>query len=381
MNNGVNETNNLNNQNTTLEPVLQPIQAPVTPNVVPVAPVVNQPVMRPVVQPVQQPVMAPVVETVAPTVAVVSAPVEEEEVVVQNIPGVIVAPPQHGGMDKPNPIAPLPGTEVVEEKVEVEEKIEETPPVVVDNTPKKKKKNILARFFFLIILVMGGVIGYLWYTHQLEIARLNYECTPVSTTGDVKKLELDSTIVLDLYSKVKTSLKEDLAEIELTDQMKYYLAFRQIPQTKFYSSNCNLFSSTAMEPYVCTETVTTSPLAFKEEDLKLELNKLFGDKIETPLMNVQLSNSCIGGYQYIAARGEYVQGDCTNKSATTFKMDKKLVKAESKEAYIMLYEEVKYYNAEGIDLPEKMKSGTYVYTFKLDMNYNYTYVSKVLQEK
>ena len=47
----------------------------------------------------------------------------------------------------------------------------------------------------------------------------------------------------------------------------------------------------------------------------------------------------------------------------------------------MLYEEVKYYNAEGIDLPEKMKSGTYVYTFKLDMNYNYTYVSKVLQEK
>ena len=76
-----------------------------------------------------------------------------------------------------------------------------------------------------------------------------------------------------------------------------------------------------------------------------------------------------------------MQGDCTNQSATTFKMDKKLVKAESKEAYIMLYEEVKYYNAEGIDLPEKMKSGTYVYTFKLDMNYNYTYVSKVLQEK
>lgn len=380
MNNGVNETNNLNNQNTTLEPVLQPIPAPVTPEAVPAAPVVNQAVMQPVVQTVQQPVMAPVVETVAPTPVVASVAVEDEAVV-QNIPGVIVAPPQHGGMDKPNPIAPLPGTEVVEEKEEVEEKVEEAPAVVVDDTPKKKKKNILARFFFLIILVMGGVIGYLWYTHQLEIAKLNYECTPVSTTGDVKRLELDSTIVLDLYSKVKTSLKEDLAEIELTDQLRYYLAFRQIPQTKFYSSNCNLFSNTAMEPYVCTETVTTSPLAFKEEDLKLELKKLFGDKYEVPLMNVQLSNSCIGGYQYIAERGEYVQGDCTNKAATTFKMDKKLVKAESKEAYIMLYEEVKYYNAEGIDLPEKMKSGTYVYTFKLDMNYNYTYVSKVLQEK
>ena len=44
-----------------------------------------------------------------------------------------------------------------------------------------------------------------------------------------------------------------------------------------------------------------------------------------------------------------------------------------------LREEVKYYTVEGIDVPEKLKSGTYVYTFKLDTNYNYVYISKTLQ--
>lgn len=359
MNNGVNETNNLNNQNTTVQPGVQGV------------PVNNQPVLQPVIQPV----IAPVSET---TPVVDNA--NQEEIVVQNIPGVVVAPPQQGGMAKPNPVAPLPGSEVVTEPVK--EEVKEEVPVVAEQTPPKKKKNGLARFFFLIIVIMGGVIGYMWYTHQLEVARLNYECTPVSTTGDVKKLELDSTIVLDLYSKVKTTLKDDLALFELNDQMKVYLAFRQIPESKFYESNCNLFSSTAMEPYVCNEGSGNVPLAFKEDDLKLELKKLFGERTNIPLSNVQIGhNTCIGGYQYIAERGEFVQGECTNQTATSFKMDKKLIKAESKESTIMLYEEVKYYNAEGINLPENLKSGVYIYTFKLDTNYNYAYISKVLQEK
>lgn len=364
MNNGVNETNNLNNQNTTVQPGIQSVL------------INTQPVQQPVVQSVITPVVQQPVQAVAPVIDNAN----QDEVVVQNIPGVVVAPPQQGGMAKPNPVVPVQTTEAPVEVVQEEVKVEEA--VQVDNEPKKKKKNGLARFFFLIIFIMGGVIGYMWYTHQLEIARLNYECTPVSTTGDVKKLELDSTMVLDLYSKVKTTLKEDLALFELNDQMKVYLAFRQIPESKFYESNCNLFSSTAMEPYVCNEGSGNVPLAFKEDDLKLELKKLFGERTNIPLSNVQIGyNTCIGGYQYIAERGEFVQGECTNQTATSFKMDKKLIKAESKESTIMLYEEVKYYNAEGINLPENLKSGVYIYTFKLDTNYNYAYISKVLQEK
>lgn len=372
MNNGVNETNNLNNQNTTVQPGVQSVPI----NTQPVQQPVVQPVIQPVITPVEQPVVTPL-EVPQTTPVVDNA--NQDEIVVQNIPGVVVAPPQQGGMAKPNPVVALPESEVVTEPVKEEVK-EEVP--VVEQTPKKKKKNGLARFFFLIIVIMAGVIGYMWYTHHAEVARLNYECTPVSTTGDVKKLELDSTIVLDLYSKVKTSLKEDLALFELNDQMKVYLAFRQIPESKFYESNCNLFSSTAMEPYVCNEGSGNIPLAFKEEDLKLELKKLFGERTNIPLSNVQIGlNTCVGGYQYISERGEFVQGECANQTATSFKMDKKLVKAESKESTIMLYEEVKYYNAEGINLPDNLKSGVYIYTFKLDTNYNYAYISKVLQEK
>lgn len=391
MNNGVNNSNNLNNQNSMEQPVLQPLP---NNNVEPTqsAAPVMQPVMQtsnvnaaqPMVNPtfvVEQNVTTPVQPEVQ--TAIVPSDNNEEEAVVQNIPGVIVAPPQHGGMDKPNPIQPLPGTEVETEPVTeaVQEEVV-TEVVQDDNGKKKKKKNKLARFYLLIILILIGVIVYFNYAHTMEVAMLNEKCTPVSTSGKAKELDLNSTIVQDLYAKVKTSLREDLASTELNDQMKLYLAYRQLAYSEFYESNCNLFSSTAMEPFVCQESAVVSPMAFKEEDLQREVKKLFGDDVEIANANIQLGTStCIGGYQYIAERGEYVQGVCTQNTATTFKMDKELVKAESRESIITLYEEVKYYNAEGLDLPERLKSGTYVYTFKLDVKYDYIYVSKELQEK
>lgn len=376
MNNGVNNSNNINNQNSVAEPVLQPLQN----NTNVTANTNSVPVMQPVAS-TEAPIQ-PVMQTTVgqPEVQAIIAPQEEE--VVQNIPGVIVAPPQHGGMDKPNPIQPLPGIEVETEPVTEAVQEEVVAPVVEDNGKKKKKKNKLARFYFFIILCLVGALVYFNFAHQNEVARLNEECTPVSTSGEVKKLDLNSTIVQDLYAKVKTSLREDLASTDFNDQMKLYLTYRQLAYSEFYESNCNLFSATAMEPFACVESSVVSPMAFKEEDLQREVKKLFGDNVEIANANIQLGEgTCIGGYQYIAERGEYVQGTCTQNTATTFKMDKELVKAESKESVITLYEEVKYYNAEGLNLPERLKSGTYVYTFKLDMNYNYVYVSKELQEK
>ena len=44
-----------------------------------------------------------------------------------------------------------------------------------------------------------------------------------------------------------------------------------------------------------------------------------------------------------------------------------------------MLENVKYYGSEGQKLPEKLVSGTYIYTFKLDTNYNYVYKSKELK--
>ena len=55
-------------------------------------------------------------------------------------------------------------------------------------------------------------------------------------------------------------------------------------------------------------------------------------------------------------------------------------KALSRESTITLYERVKYLGSEGQKLPEKLISGTYKYTFKLDTNYNYVLISKELEK-
>ena len=95
MNNGVNNTNNLNNQNNAVPAV------PVTP-VVP-----NNATAVPVQQTAVQSVVASPLEVATQPV------VDEANMALQTIPGVIVAPPQNNGMDKPNPIQPLPVTEEV----------------------------------------------------------------------------------------------------------------------------------------------------------------------------------------------------------------------------------------------------------------------------
>lgn len=255
----------------------------------------------------------------------------------------------------------------------------------ITNIPLKNdnsKKNKIPFITILLLLVIAGLCFYIYYNyrfHEKEIARLKYECTPVSTLGETKELDLNSTIVQDLYSKVKTNIREDLANFELNDEMKLYLAYRQIPANKIYDSNCNYFSDTKMPPYTCKETAEFTPKAFKQEELMLESKKLFGESTQIPYDDIQLGLTCLGGYQYIADRGEFVSGNCIQQTTTTFKVDKELIRATSTESTISLYEKVKYYGTEGKNPPEKLISGTYKYTFRLDVNYNYIYISKELE--
>lgn len=250
----------------------------------------------------------------------------------------------------------------------------------LNGSDRKKKRNVLAWFLFLLIILLSGYNYYMVQQHRLVIAKIKDECSPVSTDKGEKELALDSTIVQDLYSKVATNIREDLASSNLDDQMKLYLAYRQVPNRKIYESNCNLFSKTAMEPYICTETASFSPDAFKEETLQVEVKKLFGETTNILNANIQLGKTCIGGYQYIAERGEYVKGYCLEEQTTQYRVTKKLVEATSNKSTITLKEEVKYYGAEQLKIPENLRSGIYVYKFKLDTNYNYVYVSKTFEE-
>ncbi len=306
-------------------------------------------------------------------------------------PQPVVAPP----IVTPQPSAPAPTPVVPETTVQVPAVTEPTPtptvptppaPVATNapafSGPPPKQKKSVSPVLLLIIIGLIGYIAYTTKTYNTRINTLTYECTPVTSSKEDTKLDLNSTLVQDLYSRVATNIREDLAQPEFNDNMRLYLAYRQIPEEYKYDSNCNLFSRTAMEPYTCEDSARFKPKAIKEETVALYLKKMYGEKTDIPFDNIRLgSNSCIGGYQYIAKRGEFVQGYCYTNIATSFKVTKTLKQATSNRNTIVLTEEVKYHEAEKQELPDTLKSGIYYYTFRLDMNYNYVLVDKEFQSK
>ena len=248
-----------------------------------------------------------------------------------------------------------------------------------DESPKKRKS-----FTPILLIIIIGLVAYILYSNKnfkSKIESLKYNCTPVTSYKEAKELDIDSTLVKDLYSKVKTTIREDIAQPEWNDTMKLYLAYRQIPDSEKYESNCNMFDASKMEPYICDMSKSFTPKAFKVSALELELKKLYGEETQIELNNIKLSNACIGGYQYIPEREEYVQGFCEQQTATSFKVDKTLKKAETYRNTIVLTENVKYHANEKMNLPEYLKNGDYIYTFRLDMNYNYVLISKIYDDK
>ena len=391
MNNGVNtnqtntnvQTQGIQTTGATAYPQPQVPQQPVIQQTVPVQ---QQPVAQPqIVQP------TPVVQQATPVVqqqSVVEQPVIQQTapVVQPQQPTVQATEPPKEEEPKIRPIALTaiedPGKETKKETVEEEKPAEPVIEQPVEEQPKQKKKRFsLSPILFLIVLILGAYTVYAEKTHKSEIESLNYNCTAVTASKEETKLDLESTLVKDLYGKVETTLKEDLAQSYFNDNMKLYLAYRQIPDKDKYSSNCNLFDTQKMEPFKCEGNPNFSPKAFKVETLEREYKKLFGEKSQMPVGNVQLGSSCYGGYERIDQRGEFVQGYCSQGNATSYKVTKKLVEATSSRNIILLKEEVKYHENEGMALPDFLKSGYYYYTFRLDLNYNYVLVSKEYQSK
>lgn len=272
-------------------------------------------------------------------------------------------------------------THIVQSNIPINNNLCEEKNVTDFNALNKNKKtgNKIYGVFIFVIIILIGICGYLWYYHQKEMIRMDSQCTPVSTDGGFKTLDLDSVVVKNLYKMVKTNIREDLGESEFNDDFKSYLAFRQIAGSEFYESDCNLYNSSRMEPFTCDDVEDFSPYAFKEETFQLAFKKLFGEQINIANQDIQLGNSCVGGFQYIAERGEYVQGRCKTLGAILYRVEKELVDAVSNKSTIVLTERVKYYGSEGLDVPERLVSGDYEYTFKLDMNYNYILIDKKIK--
>ena len=233
----------------------------------------------------------------------------------------------------------------------------------------------------ILILISGAAIFYIKTSNDKQMATLRYNCTPITASKEEIKLDVNSTLVQSLYNKFATTIREDLAQPNFNDEWKIYMAYRQILETDKYDSNCNSFSATAMEPYTCQGNNNFTPKAFKEEKIIQKIKELYGEHANIQLKNVQLGKTCLVGYQYIKERGEFVEGHCNQKTATSFKAEKKLTEAISTRNTIVLTEEVRYVETEGLTLPSYLKSGTYHYTFRLDLNYNYVLISKSYEEK
>ena len=326
--------------------------------------------------------------TQTPAVQQPVAPAPEEN---KTIGGYNIVPPSDNGIDAS---AALKEKRALEEKQKIEEakKLEEEKKIeeekkaqeaalLAAQQPKKKKGG---GFILLLILIIAGLSAYIVYLskdHKTQIDNLNYNCTPILASKEETKLDLNSTLVKGLYNKVVTNIREDIAQPQFNDNMKIYLAYRQVLESDKYETNCNLFSSTSMEPFVCDVNSSFVPKAFKKDKLELAYKQLFGENTPFEFSNIQLGRSCLGGYQYIEARDEYVQGYCSQQNSTSFKVTKELVEATSTRNTIILKEDVKYHISEGMQLPDYLKSGYYYYVFRLDLNYNFVLVSKTYQSK
>ena len=212
-----------------------------------------------------------------------------------------------------------------------------TQPETTEEKPKKeKKKGSPGGLLIILLLLAVGAAFYFKTSGERTAEELNYKCTPTHERKEDVELDVNSTLVKDLYQKVATSINEDFAQPEWNDNMKLYLAYRQIPEHAKYDSNCNMFKNYKMEPYTCEVSVNFVPKAFTRETLELEWKKLYGENTPMPAINVKLENDCVGGFEYIPEREEYVQGYCKQQKANAFKVSKKIVKAVSSKSTIVL---------------------------------------------
>lgn len=324
---------------------------------------VTTPVIEPATQPINQPVVVSI-ESIVPNAAELQA--QTPQVVIPTQPQVSAT-------------TPVVQTQPVISNEPVLIPVTEPPQQIV--RPVETKKSKLTPILLVLVLVLIAYIVYSTKTNQAQINNLIYKCSPVTTAKEPKELDPNSALVQRLYNIVKTNIREDVAQTEYNDSYRAYLVLRQMGKSSFYDSNCNMFSDSAMEPFKCDGIQNFHPKAFSEEDYVLKWKEIFGENTKPYLGSIKLKNECIGGYQYIEGRHEFVEGYCDKQSATTYKVNKSIKSVISTRNTIIITEDVRYRENEGMTLPDYLKNGYYIYTFRLDINYNYVLVNKEYQSK
>ena len=146
--------------------------------------------------------------------------------------------------------------------------------------------------------------------------------------------------------------------------MKLYLALRNVSYKDYLDSNCNMFDDNDMQYFTCPKK-DFKPSAIDQEIVLEELKILYGDNNNVQLKDVQLGKSCLGGFQYITGRKQFVQGYCSGSTVSLIDAEKELTKAISNNQELKLYEKVRYFST-STTVPNYLKTGTYIYNFRLD---------------
>jgi len=338
---------------------------------------------------VEQPITQPQTVTVTPNVVPATQPVLDQptiisiESIVPNAKELQAATPQVVVPQQP---------EIVQTPIQTQntQPVLNNEPVLIPMTnppeqpvqrPVEIKKSKLTPILIIVVILLVAYIAYTTKTNQIQINNLIYNCSPINASKETKQLDINSSLVQRLYRIVQTNIREDVAQTDYDNTYKAYLVLRQMGKSSFYESNCNMFDPSAMEPFKCEGIQNFYPKAIREEDYILKWKEIYGENTEPYLGNIKLKNECIGGYQYIEGRHEFVEGYCDKQNATTYKVNKSIKSATSTRNIIIITEEVKYKDNEGKELPEQLKDGYYIYTFRLDINYNYVLVNKEYQSK
>ena len=115
----------------------------------------------------------------------------------------------------------------------------------------KKVSNKATPLLLIVILLLAGACFY-WY--KTDASRRDYyenHYSPINS-GDTIELELDSPLVTQLYTMVRTTATEDFGNPNFDNNLKRYLAYRNLSHNSFYESNCNLFDN-SMVNFACFE--------------------------------------------------------------------------------------------------------------------------------
>lgn len=236
----------------------------------------------------------------------------------------------------------------------------------------------------VLVFVVIALAGYIVYDKMMKDDTTTIEKESVNNSikeensGQQKNLSVDSFLVQNLYRKVTTNKgEEETSGYQLDDMMKLYLAYRQVPRSNFFQTNCDGYQGT--KAYACNPQMGI-PYGVNASSIQEQVKELFGENVVIPNQSITRSTfNVLGVYvEYIPSRDIYLIGSNVGGGTDDVSLTKTLTSAYIKDAILYLEEDVNYtqstISSEASNYYTKY-NGKYRYQFKMEDG-RYIYINK-----